>query len=1167
MKKQFALLSVMSFTFVLLALLGISLTAQAAPSAAVPQAPAAPIRILVNEFYRDSNLGTGNEWIEVLLVEDLTAAQLQGFYIGDSTSSTAAKFSGYRITDTASIAAVFPKGTLIVLGGSAAFSEDTSYNPGSGDWNILLSTSGSHISSNGSTGDLAGTDVVYVDTDGTNGSTTISTDGFAVNWDSSPGALGANSNVTVSVPANGTGVVLTSTLAGATTASNWATSVVSTTLTPGQPNGGDNTTYINSLRTPSVSSADLDLAKSGPATASAGDPIAYTIDLANTGNLTATGTLVTDTLPAEVSFVTYTASLPGSFLGPDAQTLVWNLGDVAPGASGLITVHGVISTGLGGGTLFTNTVTASTTATETVTANNTAAAPTLIGAPDLVVVKEGPASVNSGDQVAYTLTYTNIGSLNTTGVVLVDQLPAALTYVTDSLGAGVQVGNTITWTLGNLAVGASGSVVLTATTGAAGDQVNVATISSASPESDLLNNVSVFTTTVLGADPFVTKTGPAVVFGGELISYTIVYGNHGTTAAEVTLTDTLPISFTTADIAYDNSGLIAIDDTSTRSWTATLAAGDRFTFTLALTVPTSIANSTRITNTIEIATSGLGNNPIDDLSSASSTVYQIVPISTARAGTNGQVFGVEGQVIYAPNTFGTNEWGVQDASGGIAVFYSPAPVVALGDRVRLVATRGAFSGQAQLGSTVYYFANLGPGTPVQPVPFTTGQVAAGATEGWLSVVTGTVSGLPVCTPGAANYQFNLNDGSGATVIFIDKDTLVDVCALGVVNGDPLVVTGFSTQFNGLMEIKPRFPADVKRIYQITFVYRDLEDVVQAGEDVEVRGDFNSWGGAVMAHDAGYTVFSLTVTLPTTATQGYKYFVTGLSGNAGWDMLNTNNRSVSPVGGATLQNDYRNVTIGWGNLNGPAAQTINLGSPTASIDGQLYVQEVTNPAGPGRGLKAELGYGNTADPASWSWSAMAFAAQTGNNDVYAGVITPTASGVYSYATRYNGNWGVGNPNSLWVYADLDGIPFSLDQTGVLTVTAPQLDINKAVETANPEVELGEVVTYTFTLSNTGDGAATGVLITDVLPAGVDFGGFVQQNGAAYGSGVITWSGTLNAGASATVIFTATVKNDRTLHGTDILNTVQFTADNGGSGSDSAAFAVVKRYFIYMSLIQR
>ena len=76
---------------------------------------------------------------------------------------------------------------------------------------------------------------------------------------------------------------------------------------------------------------------------------------------------------------------------------------------------------------------------------------------------------------------------------------------------------------------------------------NTAVATSASPESNVGNNVSQFSTTVSstvlpGVEVYVQKTAPAaVVFGGELFSYTIVYGNEGTQTVEATLTDTLPI--------------------------------------------------------------------------------------------------------------------------------------------------------------------------------------------------------------------------------------------------------------------------------------------------------------------------------------------------------------------------------------------------------------------------------------------------------------------------------------------------------------------------------------------------------------------------------------------------------------------------------------------------
>ncbi|NER38424.1 MAG: ExeM/NucH family extracellular endonuclease [Oscillatoria sp. SIO1A7] len=205
-------------------------------------------KIIINEFYRGGNLDTQDEWVELLIIEDLTAADLESFFVGDSTDTTASKFSAYQFGSMSGIAANFLKGTIIVIGGNAALSEDTSYNPSGGDWNLLLRTAGSHLTkqNGGNNGNFAVTDVAYIDTSSTGD--TISADGFAVNWDSSPGTFGSNANVTVSAPANNTGVVLTSNLAGATTAANWDTSIALSSMTLGNPNGGTNTTFINELR-------------------------------------------------------------------------------------------------------------------------------------------------------------------------------------------------------------------------------------------------------------------------------------------------------------------------------------------------------------------------------------------------------------------------------------------------------------------------------------------------------------------------------------------------------------------------------------------------------------------------------------------------------------------------------------------------------------------------------------------------------------------------------------------------------------------------------------------------------------------------------------------------------------------------------------------------------
>lgn len=202
-------------------------------------------RIVVNEIFRDTSLAsTGTEWAEFVLLEDLTAAELEGFFFGDSTSATAAKFSGYHLVNMTDFAAVFPAGTILVLGGGTAV-EDLAYDPGNGDWNLSLRTSDAHVVGNGSTGDFAATDVCYVDTNGTNGDATLSGDGFAVNWDDTPGAFGAIASVTILAPGNGTYTANLAALADATLPASWAAPAAPT---QGLGNGGANDAAIDDLR-------------------------------------------------------------------------------------------------------------------------------------------------------------------------------------------------------------------------------------------------------------------------------------------------------------------------------------------------------------------------------------------------------------------------------------------------------------------------------------------------------------------------------------------------------------------------------------------------------------------------------------------------------------------------------------------------------------------------------------------------------------------------------------------------------------------------------------------------------------------------------------------------------------------------------------------------------
>jgi uncharacterized repeat protein (TIGR01451 family) len=88
----------------------------------------------------------------------------------------------------------------------------------------------------------------------------------------------------------------------------------------------------------------------------------------------------------------------------------------------------------------------------------------------------------------------------------------------------------------------------------------------------------------------------------------------------------------------------------------------------------------------------------------------------------------------------------------------------------------------------------------------------------------------------------------------------------------------------------------------------------------------------------------------------------------------------------------------------------------------------------------------------------------------------------------------------------------------TVSAPALVLSK-VDAGNP-VGPSSNVTYTLTLKNIGNTAATSVTITDPVPANTSF--VSADSGGTNSGGTVTWSvGTVAAGGSVTVHFTVSI----------------------------------------------
>lgn len=795
----------------------------------------------------------------------------------------------------------------------------------------------------------------------------------------------------------------------------------------------------------------------------------------------------------------------------------------------------------------------------------------------VAVSKTAPTTVTPGEQFEYTLTVVNVSGLTLTDLVITDTMPANATFVSASDG-GILDGGVVEWTVTEN-VGLGESVVRTfqvTATETNGVQIVNDDYGADATGLDAPGVGSPVTTHVFEETPTdieVTKSGPSIAALGETLSYTLVVSNTSTEdAASVVLTDTLPagLSYVSDDIGphtNPSAGVYAWD-------LGDLPAGSSQTFHVAVEVDDDAPTATPLVNQAEVGTATSELDEDDNAGQWTTIVYELVTIAEARQ-REGDTVMVEGTVTAEPGIFvdGTNrKLYMQDDTAGILVYRGGGlDPVARSNKVRVAGEVQAYAGETELvpagrGDVV----DLGPDTPVTPVALDTGAVDE-SVEGQLIQVFGQIVAKTV------PYRLDLDDGSGQVQVYryVNLGTAVDPNYIDTSSyqvGDWLRATGVSLGYesggNVTREVMPRGPEDLQEFYVLTFVYHDVEDVVLPGEDVGMAGDWNGWGSSglePMAANAAHSVFTATVTLDAPGVQRYQYVVqSGAQDYPGW--LNSDLRSLDVQGSPTVD-DYRLVIPDEAVLQGPPAITIDLGEATGPIIGDVYFASLTGGQEAGRALWGELGYGTGTDPAAWTWTPMSYTGPSGDAfDRFVASLQPEAGGVYSYAVRFDGNRGLGNPNAGWTYGDLDASDgsFELDQAGVLTVTAPSLSIAKVVA---PEADVlpGGTVTYTITLSNTGDGPATGIVLTDALPEEVSFGGWIEQGDATESDGTIQWAGDLQADASVTIAFTATVGTDPALAGSTVTNSASFTSANAGSGTAGAAFQLQGKVKIFLPLI--
>lgn len=414
--------------------------------------------------------------------------------------------------------------------------------------------------------------------------------GGTMTWTVGTLAAGAAATATVTMNAATSGVP-----AGATLLNNLATATDASYCTGGNPPASctSNTVAVSLSGNPILALAKA----AAPTTAEPGDMVTYTLVVTNSGSSGASAVVVEDPVPANMAFAQVTGAGPGS-ASFDAlgNRVVFQVGSLAAGASATLSFQAMVQALAAGNTSIVNTASVSAQNAPSRTASATVSAS---AQPQLTLTKQAPAQVgypaatltqsaanatqlrvNDSSQIAlgqyvsvggsvvrvvglspttltlaspvtaatgalvqaaisYTLTYQNTGKATAANVTLTDTLPSGMVPVASEPTGSVS-GSTVSWSLGSLDPGASGSVQLVALPQAAGSYVNQASIQCGTCGAA----VQASATTSVGGLVVTKRTTTPTVAAGSLAEYVIEVRNTAATAiASMAVTDVLSSGF------------------------------------------------------------------------------------------------------------------------------------------------------------------------------------------------------------------------------------------------------------------------------------------------------------------------------------------------------------------------------------------------------------------------------------------------------------------------------------------------------------------------------------------------------------------------------------------------------------------------------------------------
>lgn len=883
-------------------------------------------------------------------------------------------------------------------------------------------------------------------------------------------------------------------------------------------------------------------------------PLTSTVTVVNNGPSTATGTVVTNTLPAGVIFRSANASVGTAT--PSSGLVVWNIGNRNSGASATLTI---VVTPNSVGTA-TDTATVGSGVSDLIPGNNTASAATTVNpGADLAISVIGlPNPVVRTDVITYSLTVTNRSGADAPSVTVTNTLPPGLSLDSAAAPNGYSVaGSVITLNFGTVAANSSAAAAIIVTVDTEGSLTNNAAVSSSVPDGAPVNNTATTVTTASPlADLGVTLTGPAgpLVLGTQITLNMVVTNQGPSSAPSVTLTNQLPdglvyLSATTSQGSFAQShGVVTFN-------VGTIVAGGSATASILVNCVGPGDNSSVATVTSAAVDRQTANNS----DSYSITLYfqsgnwmtsgSFIGDGSTNRTVSGLGFTPDVVIIKANNlqpafirtsTMALNQSKALDAAGGIKtdgiLSFAPGGFVV-----------GANNGVNESGKIIYWVAfrqtasqlrigkYTGDGTDSRNI------AGVGFQPDYVLALDGTGGNANHRFPGmVGDASLAVHDGSPRPNYI--QAILADGFQVGSQN--PVNHNGDDIHYVAFRNVAGQVAGS-------NYVGNGLSPRNITG--VGFQPDFVF----VQAARGGVGVVHRSATLPGSESQSFLNTINTTDGilqlQADGFQVGTGN-SVNDTNGATIyymafknapSTPQPDLVVSATATPDPASITNNLTySLSVANIGTLVATNVTvtNTLPDSVTFLSVTSSVGTCTQIAGVVTCNLGNFDTNSNDTVSIVVVPLVAGTITNAAT-----------AIAQNSDLS----PANNTAITITTVNGLaDLGLTQTVSTNAVYLGANVTYTFTITNTGPSAAAVVLLSDVFPANVSYKSASASQGSVThsGSSLVTANlGSLPAGSNATVTVVMTANSVGSITNTATVSSS--TADpNAGNNSASTVLTV-------------